>query len=93
MEQLVAGVGWHVIFSAGLGVLGHPHCHRRSEVEKVEVAADHRAELPVIDASIDLGKRMTSFTERAAGRPEKLTGVRILGYFAAIGIDHQRIHG
>jgi hypothetical protein len=81
MEQLVAAVGWFFILSVGFGVLAS------LTVGVVKMLKNSRppqiigAELPVVDASIDLDKRYDIVYGASHGAgPEKLTSVRILGY-------------
>jgi hypothetical protein len=81
MEQVVAAVGWFVIVSAGLGILGSLTFTVVRKFRKSRPRQIIGAELPVIDASIDLGKRYDIVYGASHGAgPEKLTGVRILGY-------------
>jgi hypothetical protein len=81
MEQFVAAVGWFFLVSTTLGVFGSLAIALVRASNKSRSPRMIGAELPVIDVSIDLGKRYdivygaghTAITER-------LTGVRILGY-------------
>ncbi len=81
MEQIVAIVGWVAIISSALGVLtalalGLVRLFRESRPPQII-----GAELPVLDARIDLGKKYDIVYGASHGAgPEKLTGVRILGY-------------
>ncbi len=78
---VVAVVGWFFNISAALGVLlslafGLVKLFRKSRPPQII-----GAELPVLHASIDLGKRYDIVYGASHGAgPEKLTGVRILGY-------------
>ncbi len=81
MELLAAVVGWTVISLFALGVfsvipLAVVQLFRKSRPPQII-----GAELPVLDTSIDLGKRYDIvYGESHGAGPEKLTGVRILGY-------------
>jgi hypothetical protein len=82
MEQVAAAIGWFVVLSAGLGVLGSLTVAVVRRFRKSRPRQIIGAELPVINASIDLGKRYDIVYGAGHGAgPEKLTGVRILGYF------------
>ena len=81
MEQVVAAIGWFVIISAGLGVLGSLAVAVARRLRKSRPRQIIGAELPLIDARIDLGKRYDIVYGAGHGAgSEKLTGVRILGY-------------
>jgi hypothetical protein len=81
MEQVVAAIGWFVILSAGVGVLGSLTVAVVRRFRKSRPRQIIGAELPVIDARIDLVKRYDIVYGAGHGAgPEKLTGVRILGY-------------
>jgi hypothetical protein len=81
MAQFVAVIGWFFLISVALGVLGSltitvVGLARRSRAPQII-----GAELPVIDASIDLGKRYDIVYGAGHGAgSEKLIGIRILGY-------------
>jgi hypothetical protein len=81
MEQLVAAIGWFFLVSVALGVLGSLTVAVVGLFRKSRPPQIIGAELPVIDASIDLGKRYDIVYGAGNGAgPEKLSGVRILGY-------------
>jgi hypothetical protein len=81
MEQLVAAAGWFFLVSTALGVLGILAGAVVGLFRKRRPPQIIGAELPVIDASIDLGKRYDLVYGAGNGAgPERLTGVRILGY-------------
>jgi hypothetical protein len=81
MEQIVEVAGWLFIFQVALGIM------LIAAVPIVRLFTSSRppqiigAELPVIDARIDLGKRYDVVYGAGHGAgAEKSTGVRILGY-------------
>jgi hypothetical protein len=81
MEQIVAIVGWVAIISSALGVLttlalGLVRLFGKSRPPQII-----GAELPVLDARIDLSKKYDIVYGASHGAgTEKLAGVRILGY-------------
>jgi hypothetical protein len=81
MEQLVAAIGWFFILSAGLGVLVSLSVAIVRIFRKSRPPQIIGTELPVIDTSIDLRKKYDIVYGAGHGAgPEKLNGVRILGY-------------
>jgi hypothetical protein len=81
MDQIVAAVGWFFILSTALGVLGSLTIAVVRIFRKSRPPQIIGAELPVINASIDLGKQYDIVYGASHGAgPEKLTGVRIVGY-------------
>jgi hypothetical protein len=81
MEQIIAAIGWFFLISVALGILGTLLAAFVGLFRKSRPPQIIGAELPVIEASIDLGKRydIVYGASHGAGQ-EKLTGVRILGY-------------
>jgi hypothetical protein len=81
MEQIVAVIGWFFLISVAFGLLGTLTIAVLGLVRRSRPPQIIGAELPVIDASIDLSKRYDIVYGAGHGAAsEKLTGVRILGY-------------
>jgi hypothetical protein len=81
MEQIVAAIGWFFLITVGAGVIGSLALTVARLVRGARPPQIIGAELPVIDASIDLNKRYDIVYGAGYGADtEKLTSVRILGY-------------
>jgi hypothetical protein len=81
MEKIVEVVGWFFIVSTAFGVLGALCVSVAGSLKRSRPPKIIGAELPIIDANLDLNKRYDIVYGAGCGAsPEKLTGVRILGY-------------
>jgi hypothetical protein len=81
MEQFIATIGWFFLISVAIGVLGSLTITVVGLVRRARPPQIIGAELPVLDASIDLNKRYDLVYGAGSGTSsEKLTGVQILGY-------------
>ena len=81
MGKIVEVIGWFFIVSTAFGAVVGLSITVASWFKKSRPPQIMGAELPVIDTSIDLGKRYDIVYGAGSGAgPEKLTDVRILGY-------------
>jgi hypothetical protein len=81
MEKIVEVIGWFFIVSTAFGVLGALCISVAGWLKKSRPPQIIGAELPIIDANLNLDKRYDIVYGAGYGAsPEKLTGVQILGY-------------
>jgi hypothetical protein len=91
MEQFVAVVGWFFLISVAFSALLSLAFAIARLVRGARPPQIIGAELPIIDARIDLNKRYDIVYGAGGGASaEKLTGVRILGYLRS---DRDRTTG